>query len=190
MRLIVGITGASGAKLGVRLCEELSKRGVDVHVVITDAGIKVGEFEVGKDVVDKLKKVSNRLFFEDDLDAPIASGSYPVDGMVIIPCSMNTVAKIAYGLSDNLLLRAVDVQLKMGRRLVIVPRESPLSATHLRNLLRLQTLYNNIYIIFPLLTYYHNPKTIEEMENYTLGRILDMFGLEHNLYRRWRVDEE
>mgnify|MGYP000117782733 CR=1 FL=1 len=189
VRLVVGISGASGIKLAIRLIEELYNRNIEVHTVVTDNALKVAKCEVNKNLMNMVRKYSKGLYRQDEMDAPISSGSYPVDGMVIIPCSMNTVAKLSYGITDNLLLRAADVQIKMKNKLVIVPREIPVSRGHLRNLLRLASL-ESVYIMFPVLTYYHKPKTLRDMENFIIGRILDVFGIEHDLYKRWGVIEE
>ena len=184
MKIIVGITGASGIRLSYRLIEELYKHDNEVYTIVTDNAYKVAEAEEGLEVVDKINGFSKALYNERQMDSPLASASFLVDGMVIIPCSMNTIAKLAYGISDNLVLRAADNQIKMRNKLILVPRESPLSSTHLRNLYRLSKI-DNIYIIFPLLTYYHKPSSIDDMENYTIGRIMDVLGIKHNLYRRW-----
>jgi len=185
MRIIVGVSGASGARLAIRFIKILEELGVEVYSIITKSAILVAKVEEGEEAIEEIQRHSRKLFMEDEMDAPMSSGSFTTNGMVIIPCSMNTIAKLSYGITDNLLLRAADVQIKMGNKLVIVPRESPLSRIHLRNLYRISRL-NNVYIIFPLLTYYHKPSTIDEMENYTLGRILDILNIKHNLYRRWR----
>jgi 4-hydroxy-3-polyprenylbenzoate decarboxylase len=189
VRIVVGISGASGIRLSVRLIEELNHRGVEVYAVITDGALKVAKSEGLEDIVSNIGKHSEMLFEQRDLDAPISSGSFPVDGMVVIPCSMNTLAKIAFGIADNLLLRAADVQIKMKRKLVIVPREMPLSRIHLRNLLRLSR-HESIYILFPLLSYYHRPKTLEDVENFVIGRIMELLDIEHDLYRRRGADDE
>jgi len=184
MRIIVGITGASGIILAYRLVDELYKLGIESYVVATDSSFKVASAEADYDIMDKIKSISTDFYKESDLEAPISSGSFKTNGMVIIPCSMNTIAKLSYGISDNLLLRAADIQIKMGNKLILVPREAPISKIHLRNLYRLSKL-PNLYILFPVLTYYHKPATIREMENYVIGRILDIFDFEHNLYKRW-----
>jgi 4-hydroxy-3-polyprenylbenzoate decarboxylase len=185
MRIVIGITGASGIRLAYRMIHELAKLNIEEYVVVTDSAFKVARAEVREDIMEEIKEISRGFYKENELDAPISSGSYKTDGMVVIPCSMNTIAKLSYGISDNLLLRAADIQIKMGNKLILVPREAPVSRIHLRNLYRLSRL-PNLYIIFPVLTYYHKPKSIEEMENYVIGRILDILGIEHNLYKRWK----
>ncbi len=187
MRIVLGVTGASAVRLSIVFAKEASKLGVELHTVISKNAYRVFKYEE-PDGIEKLKKYSKTVYEEDMLEAPISSSSFKTDGMVILPCSMNTVAKLTVGISDNLLLRAADIQIKMGNKLIIVPRESPLSRIHLRNLYRLSRL-NNVYILFPLLTYYHEPKTINDMELFTVGKILDILGVKHNIYKRWRNEE-
>lgn len=188
MRIIVGISGASGIRLAMRLIKELANRNVEVYTVITDSALKVADSEDGEEITTEIKEHSKRFFRQNDIDAPISSSSFYVDGMVIIPCSMNTLAKLAYGIADNLLLRAADIQIKTKKKLVIVPRETPMSPIHFRNLLRLSKL-DSVYILFPVLTYYHKPKTLEDMENFVIGRIMDVLGIKHSLYKRWGDSE-
>lgn len=184
MKLIVGISGASGIKLAIRLIQELHGQKIDVYTVITDNALKVARSELDGDLIKSAKKYSKGVYRQDEMEAPISSGSFLVDGMAIIPCSMNTIAKLSYGISDNLLLRAADVQIKMKNKLVIVPREIPVSRMHLKNLLKLAS-FDNIYIMFPVLTYYHKPKSLKDMEDFIIGRIMDVFNIRHNLYKRW-----
>ena len=186
-RIVIGITGASGIRLSLRLIEELNKRDMEIYTVFTRAAEKVALHEEGGDIIESIKRCSSRFYMEDEIDAPIASSSYHTDGMIIIPCSMNTIAKIAHGISDNLLLRSADNHIRMKKKLIIVPRETPLSTIHLENILKLSRI-NTIHIIFPLLTYYHKPKTIDDMENFIIGKIMDILGIENNLYKRWGED--
>jgi len=187
-RIVVGVAGASGAVLPLRLIRELNSHYIETHVILTNAAEKVILHEEGEDILGEFKRIADKYYHEDEIDAPIASTSYKTDGMVIIPCSMNTVSKIAYGISDNLLLRAADNHIRMKKTLVIVPREAPLSPIHLENLHRLSRLCN-VQIMFPVLTYYHRPKTLEDMEKFIVGKILDILGIENDLYRRWRGNE-
>lgn len=185
---VVGITGASGSIYAVRLLEELLKADCEIHLVITENGKKVLAYEMGYalDVlISNLNQLGGILHFYqiDDLFAPIASGSFKIDGMVILPCSMSTVAEVSMGLSKNLLSRAADVCIKEKRRLVIVPRETPLSTIHLRNMLTLSELGVTIMPAMP--GFYQKPETISDMVNATVGRILDYLGLENNLYMKW-----
>ena len=183
MRLILGITGASSVRLATKFSEVSKQLDIELYSVISKAAEKVFSYE-DPGGIDTIRRNSKALYYENEMDAPIASSSFPTDGMVIMPCTMNTAAKIAHGISDNLILRAADIQIKMRNKLVLVPRESPLSPIHLRNLYRV-SLMGNTYIILPLLTYYHEPVTIEDMEMFTIGKVLDVFGVKHNIYKRW-----
>ncbi len=187
MRIVVGISGASGVVLAVKLVRELYNRSIDVFTIVTENALRVFKHECGSGVRD-IARYSKALYREYDMDAPISSSSFIINGMVIIPCSMNTIAKLAYGIIDNLLLRAADNQIRLKKPLILVPRETPLSRIHLRNLYRLSRI-ESIYILPPVLTYYHRPKTLEDMENFIIGKILDIFNIKHELYRRWGVDE-
>jgi len=185
-RLIVGISGASGCVYGLRLLEVLRNLNVETHRVVTRAAAKILESEVGLEIWE-VRKLASQWYEVDDLSAPIASGSFSTMGMVVAPCSMKTLAGIAYGYSENLLLRAADVALKEGRRLILVPRETPLSSIHLENMLKLARM--GVVILPASPAYYHKPKTIEDLVDYVVGKILDCLGLEHKLYRRWGEEE-
>ncbi|MFH1126779.1 MAG: UbiX family flavin prenyltransferase [archaeon] len=187
MRIIVAITGASGVEIGIRALEELKKAGIETHTILSEAAKLVMKHETDeKKAMERITRNSDRLYSEKDLDASIASGSYKVDGMIIAPCSMKTLASIATGYADNLVSRAADVQIKQKRTLVLVPRETPLSSIHLENMLKLSNL--GVWIIPPVLSFYTQPKTIGDMIANTVGRILDAFGITHKLYRRWEHD--
>ena len=178
MRYIVAITGASGAIYGIRLLEELPG---EKHCIISDSGLKILEFETEKDIayLEKLAKV----YRESEIESSFASGSFRFDAMVIAPASMNTVGKIAHGIADNLITRTASVALKERRRLVIVPRETPVSAIHLRNLTILAE--SGADIVLPAPAFYNRPKSVDDMVNFVIGRILDLLGIEHELYKRW-----
>jgi 4-hydroxy-3-polyprenylbenzoate decarboxylase len=184
----VGITGASGSIYAVRLVEELLKYGHEVHLVITDNGRKVMAYETGLDggqILQKTGGISRRsgIYDNSDLFAPIASGSFKTDGMVVIPCSMATLGEIASGSSKNLLGRAADVCIKEKRKLVLVPRETPLSSLHLRNML---TLSEAGVLIFPAMpAFYHRPSSVGEMVDFIVGRVLDSLGVKNELYKEW-----
>ena len=187
----VGITGASGAIYGIRLVQELLKNGHKVHLVITEAGWQVFHEELGLDVTDRAAVLDEQfrtygeVFYhtQRDFRAPIASGSYKSDGMIIIPCSMGTLSKIAQGNSSNLLERAADVILKEDRKLILVPRETPLNAIHLENMLSLSKVGAKIIPAMP--GYYNQPKTIDDLVNHLIGKVLDMVGVQHTLFKRW-----
>ena len=195
-RIIVGITGASGAILGERLIRFLLKDGHEVHAVISPSGVLVFEEELGvalgrsSDDVRKnlLKHYNNpkRLFVAaaEDFAAKVSSGSAKIDAMVIAPCSMSTAASIVHGITMNLIHRAASVSIKEKRPLILVPRESPLSPIHLKNLLTLSEI--GVHIVLATTAFYHKPKTVEEMVDFTVGRILDLLNIEHRLFKRWR----
>jgi 4-hydroxy-3-polyprenylbenzoate decarboxylase len=191
-RWIVGMTGASGAAYGVRLCRFLLDAGCEVHLVVTDAGWRVLHDELGWDVARRKETLerelgggSGRLVYypNQDIGAAVASGSFRVKGMVVIPCSMGTLAGIAHGASDNLLERAADVILKEGRRLIVVPRETPLHEIHLENMLKLARMGTRIIPAMP--AFYQKPQTLDDIVDFLVGKVLDMMDIDHDLYRRW-----
>jgi 4-hydroxy-3-polyprenylbenzoate decarboxylase len=190
-RIVVGITGASGSIYAKRLIEELIKREIYIHVVCTDNGKKVMKFETNIDVnewIEELKAKYEHIKLEDinNMFSEIASGSFQFHSMVILPCSMGTLAEISMGLSKNLLCRAADVALKENRKLIIVPRETPLQAIHLENMLRLSRLGVTILPAMP--GFYHRPKTMEEMVDFVVGKIFDSLSIENKLYKKWGTD--
>ncbi len=191
MRILLAITGASGSVYGLRLVEELLKGAHAVTLVASASGAEVCRFETGVELgdADALKQRWNlpdaalTLRGADDLWAPEASGSAAPDAMVIAPCSMGTVGRIAAGISDNLIERAADVLLKEARPLVLLPRETPLSAIHLENLLKLSRAGARIVPAMP--GFYHQPQSLEDMVNFVVGKLLDQLGIAHRLFKRW-----
>ncbi|MEM2093483.1 MAG: UbiX family flavin prenyltransferase [Candidatus Bathyarchaeia archaeon] len=184
MRVIVGISGASGIIYGVRTLEVLRELNVETHLIITSAAVEIAKAECGLSR-EEIVKLASRCYDVEDLTAPVSSGSFQHDGMVIIPCSMKTLAGIATGYAGNLLLRAADVSLKERRKLVLVPRETPLNIIHLRNML---TLAEAGAIILPAMpAFYVKPKSIGDLVNYVVGRVLDHLGISHDLYERWKA---
>ncbi len=182
MRLVVAVTGASGVIYGKRLLEVLREKKVETHLIVSGAAEKVIEHELG--VGGKsFAKLASRVYGVDDLGAPLMSGSFRLDGMVIVPCSMKTLAGIANGFADNLILRAADVALKEGRRLVVVPREMPLSVVHLENMLRVAEL--GVRVVPAMPGFYHKPRGINDLVDFVVGRVLDSLGVEHNLFKRY-----
>ncbi|MFZ6719029.1 UbiX family flavin prenyltransferase [Undibacterium sp. Ji49W] len=183
-RLIVAITGATGAVYGVRLLQALRNiSSVESHLLISEAGVLNlhQEMDMKRKDVEALADVVHNV---RDVGASIASGSFLSDGMVIAPCSMKTLAAVAHGLSDNLITRAADVVLKERRRLVLMVRETPFNLAHLRNMTAVTEMGG---IIFPPLPgFYHRPQSIDEMVDHTIGRVLDMFALPHTLTPRWQ----
>ena len=182
-RLIIAITGATGAVYGVRLLEVLRDvPGIETHLMVSEAGVLNlhHELELDRKAVGLLADVVHNV---RDVGASIASGSFVSHGMIIAPCSMKTLAAVAHGLSDNLITRAADVVLKERRRLVLMVRETPFNLAHLRNMTAVTEMGG---IIFPPLPgFYHRPKTIAEMVDHTVGRVLDLFEVEHSLTPRW-----
>jgi len=182
MRLIVGISGASGVIYGVRVLEILKKKSIETHLVITPLAEEILKQETSLKK-QELIKIANYHYNINDLAAPIASGSFLTQGMIIIPCSMKTLAGIACGYSDNLLLRAADVTLKERRPLIVVPRETPLRKIHLENMLKLSN--EGAFILPAMPGFYYNPKTLDDIVNHIVGKVLDILGIDNNLYRRW-----
>lgn len=181
-KVIVGISGSSCVILGIRLLEVLKKLGIETHLIISDTAKKLIEHETSYKV-EAVEKLATKVYGYKYLFAPIASGSFQTKGMVIIPCSMKTLAGIANGYSDNLMLRAADVCLKERRKLVLVARETPLNLIHIENMRRV-TLAGGI-ILPPVFTLYSRPKKIDEIVDHIIGKVLDALGIENKIYKRW-----
>ena len=182
MRIVVGISGASGAPIAVDLLKQLHRLGVETHLVITSNGERTLMHECGL-CAEALVPYCQALYPPDDVGALPASGSWMSDGMIIVPASMKTIAGIAGGYSSNLLLRAADVMLKERRRLIVVARECPLSAIHLKNMSEITAA--GAVILPAIMTFYNKPLTIDDMTRHLVGKILDHFGLTASEYRRW-----
>lgn len=182
LRLVVGITGASGVIYGIRTLEVLKKLGVESHLVMSDWGARNVKIETSH-TVDYVRSLPFRVYEDDNLAAPVSSGSFKTDGMVVVPCSMKTLASIANGFDDSLVSRAAGVCLKEQRRLVVVPREAPLSKIHLDNMTKLASAGAVIVPAMP--GFYHKPKTLDDLVNHVVGKVLDQFGIEHALFKRW-----
>ena len=180
--IIVGISRSSCSILGIRLLEILRKTGIKTHLVITETAKEILEHETEYSVKD-VEKLAYKVYDNNDFFARIASGSFRTKGMVVIPCSMKTLGGIASGYSDNLLLRAADVCLKERRKLILVTRETPLSAIHLENMKRV-SLAGGV-ILPPVMTLYSKPKGINEMVDHIVGKVLDLLGIENKVYKRW-----
>jgi 4-hydroxy-3-polyprenylbenzoate decarboxylase len=182
-RLVVAITGATGAIYGVRLLQQLGATpGVETHLVVSDAASLTLHQEAGMQRRD-VEALAHVVHRNRDVGASIASGSFQSDGMVIAPCSMKTLASVAHALSDNLIARAADVALKERRRLVLMVRETPFNLAHLRNMTAVTEMGG---IVFPPVpSFYHRPASIDEMVDHTVSRVLDLFGIEHALAPRW-----
>ena len=187
-KIVIGITGASGSIYAIRLIEELLKKEIFVHIICTETGKKVMNFETAVDIDEwarELKETYNHVKLEDinNLFSGVASGSYKFDAMIILPCSMGTLAEISMGLAKNLLCRAADVSLKENRKLIIVPRETPLNAIHLENMLKLSRLGVTILPAVP--GFYHKPQSIDDLINFIVGKILDSLSIENTLFTKW-----
>jgi 4-hydroxy-3-polyprenylbenzoate decarboxylase len=182
MRIIVGLSGGSGIIYGVRFLEVLRELGVESHLIFSTSAKKTLVLET-EYTVGQVESLATRVYGFNDISAAPSSGSFKTDGMVIIPCSMKTLAGVASGYSDNLLLRAADVTLKERRPLILVVRETPLNTIHIENMLKAA---NAGAIIAPAMPgFYHKPKTIRDLLDHQVGKVLDLLGIEHNLFERW-----
>ncbi len=182
MKLLVGISGSSGVAYGIRLLEVLKTLKIETHLIISKWAEECIKIETDRKL-PYVKALAKYVYCNDDLAAKPSSGSYKLDGMVVIPCSMKTLASIAHGYEDTLISRSASVMLKESRKLVLVPRETPLIAIHLSNMLRLARMGT---IILPAMPgFYHKPKSIDELLNHIVGKILDQLGIEHEVFKRW-----
>lgn len=198
-RYVLAITGASGSIFGIRVLENLIRKS-EVHLIISSQSFSIIRHETGIDWTGKSdgsieKKIrtylkSKRLYYhnEHDLYAPPSSGSFITDGMMVVPCSMKTLSGIANGYASNLVERAADVTIKESRPLLLCPREMPFSAIHLENMLRLARL--GVKIAPPVPAFYQKPKDLDDIVDFVVGKVLDSFGISHNLFRRWGVDSK
>jgi len=183
MVLIVGMTGASGVIYGIRLLEVLSTiKGVETHLIISKACEANIKYETDW-TIDNVRSLSNFTYDIEDIEAQLASGSFKSDGMIIAPCTIKTMSALANSYNDNPLIRAGDVTLKERRRLILLIRETPLHIGHIRNMEKLTEM--GAIIMPPVPAFYHRPKTIGDIIDHTVGKVLDMFGIEHNLFERW-----
>ncbi len=183
-RVVLGISGASGAAIGVRIAELLAASGVETHLIVSKAAELTLAHEVGGDALDRLDRVVSRCYRIDDLGAAVASGSFKTAGMIVGPCSMRTAAAIATGIADNLLVRAADVHLKERRRLVLVARESPLHLGHLRTL---ATVTEFGAIVLPAVpAFYLRPASVADIVDQIASRAIDLLGIEErSLAQAW-----
>jgi flavin prenyltransferase len=181
-RIVVGISGATGVVYGVRMLQALAAAGVETQLVVTQSAIKNLLIETEYTAAD-LERMASTVYDVDDVGAAIASGSYKVDGMVVIPCSIKTLSAIANSYNHNLLVRAADVNLKERRRLVLVVRETPLHEGHLELMTKVTRMGG--VIMPPVPAFYHMPKTIDDLINQTIGKVLDLFSIDGKLFKRW-----
>ena len=183
-RLIIAISGSTGPHYGVRLLEVLREHtDVETHLILTAASRKTIEYEMGRDPA-RVAVLADKLHDDRDIASPLASGTFVTDGMIVAPCSIKTLSAIAHSFADTLVVRAADVCLKERRRLVLVVRETPLHAGHLK--LMLQATENGAVILPPMPAFYHLPKAVEEIVDHTVVKILDQFDIHLDLIRRWR----
>lgn len=185
-RLVVGISGASGVIYGVTMLQLLKEKGYETHLIISEAGKKNIQLETDLAVSD-VAALATHTYENRNVGAAIASGSFLTEGMVVIPCSIKTLSGIANSYDENLLVRAADVVLKEKRKLVLVVRETPLHKGHLK--LMMEAADMGAHILPPIPSFYHHPKTLEDIIHQTIGKIFDFFGIPHNLFTRWDGSE-
>ena len=186
-RLVIGVSGASGVIYAIRLLKKLAERKDIETYLITSKAVEKIILEETNITLQDLTNLVTASYSENDLDAPLNSGSFLTDGMIIVPCSLKTLAAIALGLSNNVTARAAEVTLKEKRPLILVPRETPLSVAALRNMYRASL--NGATILPAMPAFYHKPKDINGLVDYIIGKIFDQLKLRHNLYKRWRESE-
>jgi 4-hydroxy-3-polyprenylbenzoate decarboxylase len=182
MRLVIGMTGSTGVIYGIRMLEVLKEHNVETHLVITEWAKKCLAMETNR-TLDDVKRLATSYSDDSNLAAGISSGTYKTNGMMVIPCSMKTLSSIANGYDETLVARAAGVTLKESRKLVLVPRETPLTAINLENMLKLAKL--GVVILPPVPGFYTKPKSIDELIDHTIGKCLDQFNIENDLYKRW-----
>jgi 4-hydroxy-3-polyprenylbenzoate decarboxylase len=183
MTLIVGISGATGAMYGIRLLQVLAGiKEIETHLIISPVAAKNIQLET-EYTLKKVKALAHYTYDIDDIGACLSSGSFKRDGMIIAPCSIKTLSALANSYTSNLLIRAADVTLKERRKLVVLARETPLHLGHLRNMVSLTEM--GAIIMPPVPAFYHRPKTIQDIIDHTIGKVLDLFDIEHNLFKRW-----
>ena len=187
MRIVVGLAGSSGPIYGIRTLQALKEAGIETHLVVSDGAKRTVPLETSW-TMDKIESLATVVYPNHELAASISSGSFPTDGMIVAPCSMKTLAGIAYSFSQDLLVRAADVTLKERRKLVLVPRETPVHLGHLRNMVRATEM--GAVILPPVPAFYHQPKSVDDLIDQTVGKILDQFHIEHALFRRWQTPED
>lgn len=182
MRLVIGISGATGSIYGIRMLETLQRCGVETHLVLTDSAKRTIDMETDY-TVTQVETMAAQVCDSRDIGANIASGSFKTDGMIIAPCAIKSLSALANSYNDNLLVRAADVTLKEKRKLVVIVRETPLHIGHLRLMATVAEMGG--IILPPMPAYYHLPQTLDDIINQTVGKALDQFDIEHNLFRRW-----
>ncbi len=182
MKLIIGITGSTGAIYGIRMLETLKKLNVETHLIMSEWAEKCISMET-EYTIDYVKSLATNTSDEKNMASSVSSGTHRVGGMIIVPCSMKTLSAIANGYDNTLIARAAGVTIKESRKLILMARETPLSAIHLENMLKLSRL--GVVILPPVTEFYTKPKSIDDIVNHGVGKCLDQFNIEHDLYRRW-----
>ena len=182
MKLVVGITGSSGIVYGIRMLEVLKRCNIDVHLVMTEWAKKCLALETDFDL-NYVKSLAGSYSEDSNMAASVSSGTYKTDGMIIVPCSMKTLSSIANGYEETLVARAAGVTIKESRKLVIVPRETPLTGIHLENMLKLARI--GVVILPAMPGFYNKPKNVDDLINHVVGKCLDQFNIEHDLFKRW-----
>jgi len=179
MKIIVAVTGTSGVILAERLLSSLNDQ--DIYLIVSDMAKTIAKYEGIN--LDRTKKLTRHFYNENELDADIASSSHSIDGMVVIPCSMKTLSAIANGFCNNLITRAAENILKMGKKLILVPRDTPLSLASIENMRKAKI--SGAVILPPNMAYYYKPKTLDDVTNFFVGKVLDVLDIEHDLYKKW-----
>ena len=182
MKLIIGMTGSTGVIYGIRMLEVLKKMSIETHLVMSEWAAKCIPMETGH-TPDYVKSLATTVSDEKNMAASVSSGTHKVNGMIVAPCSMKTLSSIANGYDETLVARAAGVTIKESRKLVLMVRETPLSAIHLENMLKLSRL--GVVILPPVTEFYTKPKSIDDIVNHGVGKCLDQFDIEHDLYKRW-----
>ncbi len=185
-RIVIGISGASGVIYGVRCLQLLKETDYESHLIISEAGKLNIEIET-KHTADEVVALADHVYDHKNIAAPVSSGSFLTEGMVVVPCTIKSLSGIANSYNENVLVRSADVALKEKRKLVLVIRETPLHKGHLRLLTMAADM--GAHILPPVPSFYHHPKTIEDIIDQTIGKIFDYFGIQHNLFQRWNGDE-
>ncbi|MCW4035469.1 MAG: UbiX family flavin prenyltransferase [Candidatus Bathyarchaeota archaeon] len=187
MKLVIAITGASGVVYGKRLLEILHDKNIETHLVLSQAAEKIIKHELGTNK-KTFEQLADHVYAIDDWSCPIVSGSFKTDAMIIVPCSMKTLSGIANGFAENVILRTADVMLKEKRKLILVPRETPLNTIHLKNMYELSKL--GVIIAPAMPAFYHKPETVDDLTDFVVGKILDILDIENKLYKRWQKTQK
>jgi len=186
VRIVVGISGASGAIYGIRLLEKLREQRAEIHLILSRSGEKTAFLETGRSATE-IKKAADFCYAVEDISCRLASGSYRTDAMVIAPCSIHTMSAIAHGISSNLMVRAADVALKERRKLILMVRETPFHLGHLRSMTALAEM--GAIVAPPIPGFYHQPRSVDDIVNHSVERVLDLLGVPSPTARRWEGPE-